>query len=148
MSFITGKHIPRRTFLRGAGATVALPLLDAMLPAGKAWKDAAAAAGVDRPRLVAIEIVHGSAGSSDFGIANNLFAPPTVGRNFDLTTTSMSSLEPYKDYLTVISNTDVRMAEAYDAHEIGGDHFRSSAVFLTQSHPKQTMGSDVYAGTS
>ena len=148
MSFITGKHLPRRTFLRGAGATVALPLLDAMLPTGMPWRKAAAAAGVDKPRLVAIEIVHGSAGSSDFGIANHLFAPAQVGRDFDLTSTSMVSLDQYKDYLTVISNTDVRMAEAYDSHEIGGDHFRSSAVFLTQSHPKQTMGSDVYAGTS
>ncbi|MSR36429.1 MAG: DUF1552 domain-containing protein [Gemmatimonadetes bacterium] len=148
MSFITGKHLPRRTFLRGAGATVALPLLDAMLPSGKRWNAAAAAAGIDRPRLVAIEIVHGSAGSSDFGIANNLFAPAKVGRDFDLTPTSMVSLEDYKDHLTIISNTDVRMAEAYDPHEIGGDDFRSSAVFLTQAHPKQTMGSDVYVGTS
>ncbi len=148
MSFITGKHIPRRTFLRGAGATVALPFLDAMMPTGKSWKDVAAAAGLDRPRLVAIEIVHGSAGSTDFGIANNLFAPAAVGRDFDLSPTSMASLEPFKKHLTIVSNTDVRMAEAYEAHEIGGDHFRSSAVFLTQSHPKQTMGSDVYVGTS
>ena len=148
MNLITGKHIARRTFLRGAGATVALPLLDAMIPASKRWSDFAAAAGVDRPRLVACEIVHGAAGSSDFGIANNLFAPAATGRDFDLSPTSMASLEPYKDYLTIISNTDVRMAEAYDSHEIGGDHFRSSAVFLTQAHPKQTMGSDVYVGTS
>ncbi len=42
----------------------------------------------------------------------------------------------------------MRMAEAFDAPEIGGDHFRSSAVFLTQSHPKQTQGSDLYVGTS
>ena len=60
----------------------------------------------------------------------------------------LSSLEPYRDYLTIVSNTDVRMAEAFTAPEIGGDHFRSSAVFLTQSHPKQTQGSDIYAGTS
>ena len=40
------------------------------------------------------------------------------------------------------------MAEAFEAPEIGGDHFRSSAVFLTQSHPKQTQGSDLYVGTS
>ena len=40
------------------------------------------------------------------------------------------------------------MAEAFTAPEIGGDHFRSSAVFLTQSHPKQTQGSDIWAGTS
>ena len=50
--------------------------------------------------------------------------------------------------MTIVSNTDVRMAEAFTAPEIGGDHFRSSAVFLTQSHPKQTQGSDIWAGTS
>jgi hypothetical protein len=57
-------------------------------------------------------------------------------------------LEPYQDQLTIISNTDVRMAEAFTAPEIGGDHFRSSAVFLTQAHPKQTQGSDLFVGTS
>jgi hypothetical protein len=60
----------------------------------------------------------------------------------------MASLEPYRDYLTIISNTDCRMAEAFEAPEVGGDHFRSTAVFLTQSHPKQTEGSVVYAGVS
>ena len=60
----------------------------------------------------------------------------------------MSALEPYRDYLTIVSNTDCRMAEAVDLPEIGGDHFRSSAVFLTQAHPKQTQGSDVRVGQS
>jgi hypothetical protein len=60
----------------------------------------------------------------------------------------MSALEPYRDYLTVVSDTDVRMADAFDLPEIGGDHFRSSAVFLTQAHPKQTQGSDVFVGPS
>ena len=50
--------------------------------------------------------------------------------------------------MTIVSNTDVRMAEAFALPEIGGDHFRSSAVFLTQSHPKQTQGSDIWCGTS
>ena len=57
-------------------------------------------------------------------------------------------MEAWKHKMAIISNTDVRMAEAFDAPEIGGDHFRSSAVFLTQSHPKQTQGSDLYVGTS
>ena len=61
---------------------------------------------------------------------------------------SLAPLEPFRDYLTIVSNTDVRNAEAFTPPEIGGDHFRSSAVFLTQSHPKQTQGSDVRAGTS
>ena len=57
-------------------------------------------------------------------------------------------MEPFRDYMTIVSNTDVRNAEAFTAPEIGGDHFRSSAVFLTQCHPKQTQGSDVFVGTS
>ena len=61
---------------------------------------------------------------------------------------ALKSLEPYREHLTIISNTDVRMAEAFALPEIGGDHFRSSAVFLTQSHPKQTQGSDIWCGTS
>ena len=60
----------------------------------------------------------------------------------------MSPLEPLREYLTIISDTDVRPAEAVIPKEIGGDHFRSSAAFLTQSHPKQTESSDVRAGTS
>jgi hypothetical protein len=148
MPFLSGKHLPRRTFLRGMGATVALPFLDAMVPAGRAWKEVAAAAGLDRPRLVAIEMVHGAAGCSAWGATQNLWSPAAVGRDFDLTPTAMISLEPYRRYLTIVSNTDVRMAEAFDAGEIGADHFRSAAVFLTQAHPKQTRGSDLYVGTS
>jgi hypothetical protein len=142
--FLTNKHMSRRTVLRGVGATVALPFLEAMVPARKAW----AKTGTDRTRLVCIEMVHGSAGSTKYGIAKNLWAPAAEGAAFDLTPTSLSSLEPYRDYLTIVSNTDVRNAEAFTLPEIGGDHFRSSAVFLTQSHPKQTEGSDVLAGTS
>jgi hypothetical protein len=78
-----------------------------------------------------------------------MYAPAQVGRNFELTeANALKSLEPYQDYMTIISNTDVRMAEAFALPEIGGDHFRSSAVFLTQAHPKQTQGSDIWAGTS
>ncbi len=71
-----------------------------------------------------------------------------MGRDFDLAPSALRPLDPWRRYLTIVSNTDVRMAEAFEAHEIGGDHFRSSAVFLTQSHPKQTRGSDVYVGAS
>ncbi len=147
MSFITGKHVPRRTFLRGVGATVALPFLDAMVSAG--GRARAGAATIDRTRLVCIEEVHGLAGCNEWGAKQLLYAPATVGRDFTLTeSNALRSLAPYQDYLTIISNTDVRMAEAFTPPEIGGDHFRSSAVFLTQSHPKQTQGSDIWAGTS
>lgn len=146
MPFITGKHMPRRTFLRGVGATVALPFLDAMVSAGGSR---AAAATVDRTRLVCIEEVHGLAGCNNWGASKFLFAPEATGRDFTLVPDNpLSALESFRDYLTIVSNTDVRMAEAMALPEIGGDHFRSSAVFLTQSHPKQTQGSDVWVGTS
>src|SRR5205807_10661856 len=109
---------------------------------------AAAADTGKKIRLVAIEMVHGSAGSAAIGIKKNLWAPAEVGRTFNLAGTSLASLEPFKNDITIVSNSDVRNAEAFTAPEIGGDHFRSSAVFLTQVHPKQTQGSDVFAGTS
>src|SRR5687768_14445429 len=145
MTFITGRHIPRRTFVRGMGAALGLPLLDAMVPAGPRGR---AAAAVDRMRLVAIEQVHGAAGCSAWGAERNLWAPAEVGRDFDLSPTALEPLAAFRDQLTIVSNTDVRMAEAYSSPEIGGDHFRSSAAFLTQSHCKLTEGSDVFVGTS
>ena len=142
--FISQKHIARRTVLRGMGVTVALPFLEAMVPARTAFAKAAPS----RVRLAAIEMVHGSAGATAIGAAKNMWSPAAVGRSFDLTPSALSPLEPFRDYLTIISNTDVRNAEAFELPEIGGDHFRSSAVFLTQAHPFQTQGSNVRAGTS
>ena len=149
MDFITGKHISRRAALRGMGATVALPFLDAMVPAGKMLSSVdGLSSSLDATRLIAIEMVHGAAGSNEYGESVNLWSPADAGHDFDLTPTSLLSLEPYRDYLTIISNTDVEPAEATTPPEIGGDHFRSSAVFLTQAHPRQTEGSDVLVGTS
>ena len=145
MPYVTGKYIPRRTFLRGLGVTVALPFLDAMVPAGRSQ----AAAAVDAMRLLCIEEVHGLPGCNEWGATQNLFAPATTGRDFELLSeNALSPLTKFQDYLTIVSNTDVRMAEALAPPEIGGDHFRSSSVFLTQSHPKQTQGSDIFVGTS
>jgi hypothetical protein len=148
MSFITGKHVARRTMLRGLGATVALPFLDAMVPARGLLSGSAAAASLDRPRLVCIEMVHGAAGASPWGAEQHLWSPVAAGRDFDLGPTSLSPLEAYRKHLTIVSDTDVRNAEAFSQPEIGGDHFRSSAVFLTQAHPRQTESSDVRAGVS
>ena len=143
--YLSKKHISRRTVLKGVGATVALPFLEAMVPARTVLAKTAAAG---RTRLAAIEMVHGAAGSTQFGIARNMWSPAAVGRGFDLTPSSLSPLEPFRDYLTIVSNTDCKNAEAFGPGEIGGDHFRSSAVFLTQAHPKQTEGSDVFVGPS
>ena len=63
MKFITGKQIGRRTFLRGVGSTVALPFLDAMVPAGRVLSGSSTLS--DPTRLIAIEIVHGAAGSNE-----------------------------------------------------------------------------------
>ena len=146
MHFVTGRHLERRTFLKGMGATLALPFLDAMVPAGRL--SARAVARADATRFVGIELVHGAAGCNDWGASLNLWSPADVGRDFDLTPSALRPLEAWRRYMTIVSNTDCRMAEAFEPEEIGGDHFRSSAVFLTQAHPKQTRGSDVYAGVS
>jgi hypothetical protein len=146
MAFLSDKPLPRRTFVRGlAGASFALPYLDAMLPVGFG---SLRKATTDPTRLVAIEMVHGAAGCNELGAKMNLWAPAATGSKFDLAPTALKSLEAYRDYLTIVSNTDVAQAEAVLPHEIGGDHFRSSAVYLTHSHPKQTEGSDIHVGTS
>jgi hypothetical protein len=142
---IQRKPIPRRTVLKGMGVTVALPLLEAMAPRRAR---AATFTSSPRPRLVAIEMVHGSAGATVFGTQKNLWSPADAGAAFDLSPSVLNALEPYRHALTIVSNTDVKNAEACSAPEIGGDHFRSAAVFLTQAHPKQTQGSDLQAGTS
>ena len=142
---ITKRHLSRRTVLKSMGATVALPFLDAMVPAATPLANTAAKGKV---RFVAVEMVHGAAGSSNFGAERNLWSPAAVGTGFDLSPTSLAPLESMREYVTIVSNTDVRMAEAFTTPEIGGDHFRASSVFLTQAHPKQTMGSDLYVGTS
>mgnify|MGYP001576782961 CR=1 FL=1 len=140
--FLTKKHLSRRAVLKGMGATIALPFLDAHLRAfGASARQAPA-------RLVCIEMVHGAAGSSPWGLSQNLWAPAAEGRDFDLTPTSLRPLEPFRQHLTIISNTDVPSADPTEAREIGGDHFRSSATYLTQSYPKRTEGADVEAGIS
>jgi hypothetical protein len=142
MHFISGKHLSRRTFLRGAGASVALPMMDAMVPAGRKWKDA------EFTRLVCVEESMGCAGGNQWGDSQHFFAPERVGRDFDFIADSqLKPLEAFREYLTIVSNTDMRMAEPFRPEEVGGDHDRSTAVFLTQSHPLQTKA-DPYIGKS
>lgn len=126
----------RREVLKGMGASVALPFLEVF------HRQQAPI------RLICIEQVHGAAGSSNFGWRNNLWAPAASGREFDLSPTSLKALTPFRDHLTIVSNCDVPSADPTDAREIGGDHYRSSATYLTQSYPKRTDGADVECGTS
>jgi hypothetical protein len=142
--FITKKHISRRTVLRGMGAAVSLPFLEAMVPAQTALRKTSA---VPKSRLSCVEIVHGSAGSTEYGTEKNLWMPGTEGKGFEFGTI-LKPVEAFRDYITVVSQTDCGQAMPISPEEVGADHFRSSAVYLTAAHAKQTLGSDVYNGTS
>ena len=142
--FITKRHISRRTVLRGMGAAVALPFLESMAPAATPLRQTAATGPA---RFCAIEIVHGAGGSTRLGQNEFLWSPEKEGADFAITPT-LASLEPYQDYLTIVTNTDLDPARAWVAKEEGSDHTRSAATFLTAAHPKMTQGADIYCGTS
>ena len=142
--FITKQHLSRRTLLRGAGAAIALPLLDSMVGAQTPLRKSAAN---PRTRFAAIEIVHGAAGSTIDGGVKHYWSPAGEGKDFEISPT-LKSLEPYRDYLTIVSGTDLNNAAALSPREEGADHTRSSAVFLTAAHPKMTEGADIFLGPS
>jgi hypothetical protein len=142
--FITKKHLSRRAVLRGMGVSLALPFLDSMVPAQTPLRKTAA---VPRSRLCAIEMVHGAAGSTVEGQERRYWSPMKEGSDFE-TTPSLASLEPYQDYLTIVTDTDLNNAMSLTAKEDGADHTRSSAVFLTGAHPKMTEGADIFNGPS
>ena len=142
--FLTKKHISRRTMLRGLGVSVALPLLDSMVPAQTPLSKTAVAG---KTRLACIEMVHGAAGSTAEGTEKHYWTPVKEGSDFAFTE-SLQPLEHLRDYLTIINRTDLKPAMAWTSQESGGDHFRSSATFLSACHPKMTEGSDIYCGTS
>jgi len=142
--FLTKKHISRRTVLRGMGAMISLPFLESMVPAMTPLSQTAAAS---RTRLACVEVVHGCSGSTQWGTDNNIWIPAKEGANFEFTPI-LKPLEPFRDYTTVVSMMDCHTADPFTPEEVGADHFRSSAVFLSGAHPKQTMGSDVYNGTT
>jgi hypothetical protein len=133
--FLTKRHIPRRTLLRGAGAAVALPFLESMLPA-QTRLASSAANPVSRASF--IYIPHGAIMSQ--------WTPAQQGTRFDLPPI-LQSLEPFRDQLTVVSGLEAAMAGPATG-ESGGDHSRSAAVFLSGARPKHTAGSDVYLGTT
>ena len=130
--FISKRHMPRRTFLRGVGATVALPLLDAMVPAM-----AAAPAGVSRYSF--LHVPHGA--------SPGYWMPTSSGKHWELSPI-LQPIAPFKDQITVISNTDHAMAGSLSPDESAGDHSRTAAVYLSAAHPKRTEGQDIYAGVT
>src|SRR6266404_1179964 len=142
--YITKKYLSRRAVLRGVGVSLALPLLDSMVPA---QTPLARTAANPPARLACVEIVHGAAGSTLEGTNKALWAPAKEGRDFEFGF-SLTPLEPLKEYITVVSDTDLRPATAYESVEEGGDHFRSRPAFLTAGHARMTEGADISVGTS
>jgi hypothetical protein len=142
--FITKKHLSRRTVLRGMGATLALPFLESMVPA---QTPLAKTAATPKSRLACLEMVHGAAGSTVEGGEKNYWSPANAGSDFEMGE-SLKPLQPLRDYVTIISHTDLAPANAAVPTEVGGDHFRSSAVYLTAAHAKMTEGADIQLATS
>jgi hypothetical protein len=121
---LTRRSLPRRAILKGVGAALALPFLDAMIPAGAALGAAGAPSTLRKRRLVCIEMVHGSAGSSPIGITHNLWAPAAVGRDFDLAPTSLRSLAVPR---SLDHRQQHRLRERGAVHRVG-DRRRSRPV--------------------
>src|SRR5258706_7444033 len=92
-------------------------------------------------------MVHGAAGSTPEGAKKHYWSPEREGSNCDFSY-SLEPLAPFREYITIISGTDARPAEAYAPSEGGADHFRSSAAYLTAAHAKQTEGPDILNGVS
>ncbi len=132
---ITKKHLPRRTFLRGMGVTLALPFLDSMVPAQTLLSKSAAS----QMRLGYCYIPHGAVMSN--------WTPAAEGSGFELSRTLMP-LAAHRDQVVVVSNLAHKLAGAQGPGDSGGDHGRSPSVFLNGVHPKRTEGEDVRAGTT
>ncbi len=138
--FMTQMALPRRTFLRGLGATLALPLLDAMVPALSAM-----AQSVANPvrRLGFVYLPNGVARNFS-GI--NYWTPTGEGSSFDLSPI-LSPLAPFRDRLLVVSGLAQHQADAFD-DGANGDHTRGTSSWLTGVHCKRTEGADVKNGIS
>ncbi|HKF67720.1 MAG TPA: DUF1552 domain-containing protein, partial [Vicinamibacterales bacterium] len=132
--FISKKHISRRTILKGAGATLALPLLDAMVPAATALAQTAAS---PKPRFVGCFVPHGG--------APGYWVPEKVGDNPDFPF-NWKPLEPFRDHVTILSGLHSRSAEPPPG-ATGADHW-VAAAFLCANKPRKTTGADLYAGTT
>jgi len=131
---ITGKHIARRSFLRGVGTAIALPFLDAMTPAFGASRIGA----VNAPRRMAFVYVPN-------GIIMKDWTPAAEGSTFDFTRI-LKPLEPHRQNLMVLSGLTQNTGRALG--DGPGDHARAAASFLTGIHPKKTSGADISLGVS
>jgi len=140
--FITKRHIPRRTFLQGAGAAIALPFLESMLPAQTPLAKAAAA--TPKARFVGIWAPHGWAPTYWSGTMPGSETSKS-GDDFKLGPIH-TPLEPFKEQVTIVGGLDATSSMPPPGSS-GGDHSRGAA-FLTGAPPKKTAGADIFIGTS
>src|SRR5438067_9126545 len=133
--FIAKKHIRRRTFLKSAGCTLALPLLDAMIPASSALAETAAA---PRPRFMGIFFPH--------GMAPGYWVPETVGALPDKLPYILEGLGKVREHTTVLSGLWSKSAEPPEG-TTGSDHW-VAAAYLTAIKPRKTAGSDASVGSA
>lgn len=130
---VTGRHLPRRTFLKGMGAAIALPMLDAMTPAL-----ARAAQAGKAPLRMAFTYVPN-------GITMNHWTPAGAGRAFEFTRV-LKPLEPFRDNTLILTGLGHRNGAALG--DGPGDHARAAASYLTGVHPRKTAGADIQNGIS
>ena len=144
MNFITKKHLSRRTLLRGAGVTLALPLLDSMVPA---QTPLARTAAVPKTRFTGIFVPHGAAPGwwvpEGGGPGEPKAAPGS--KNFEYPMI-MKPLEAFRDQTTIVSGLWSKSAEPPPG-QTGADHW-VAAAFLCADKPRKTTGSDIYDGTT
>src|SRR6185436_10292634 len=126
--FITKKHLSRRTFLQSAGATLALPFLESMIPAMTA--QAATNSGT---RLAFVYVPHGA--------IMDKWTPATEGRDFEFTPI-LKPLEPFRDYVNVVSGLGHKAADSTAVHSL------SPTTWLSGVRPKPTQGPDAFAGVT
>jgi hypothetical protein len=128
--FITRKHIPRRTVLKGVGATLALPLLESMVPARTLLAQTAA---TPSSRLGFVYVPHGAVMAD--------WTPATEGAGFEFTRI-LKPLEPFRDSLNVVSGLGHKAADTTAVHSL------SPTTWLSGVRPKPTQGVDAYAGVT
>ena len=130
---VTRKHVARRTFLKGMGAVVALPVLDAMTPAF-----AQAAAGASSPLRLAFTYVPN-------GVVMAQWTPKGEGLGFEYSRV-LKPLERFREHTVVLSG--LAHKNGYALGDGPGDHARAAASYLTGVHPRKTAGADIQNGIS
>src|SRR5258708_35044087 len=128
--FLTKRALDRRKFIRAAGVTLALPMLDAMIPAF-------AATPKGTPRLTFLYIPN--------GVNPHTWAPTGAGKDFKFSP-ALAALEPFRDRVTVFSNMSHHCADRQN--DGAGDHSRATGAFLSGCHAKRTQGADLHNGVT